>query len=170
MVKSYKIYFWRYSTFFCDELYNLYFFHVSVIFSGYRPHSEEIKVSYEGFHPDESNDIHIDYILRKKLSGHKLWDILFLVHYLDSSPPLKVFAVQSCSTASSSGNTRFILMSTIYVSSASAPTNKGNRKKNRYFFSGPALELSDHKKNPEYFLELQKTLFFLLLKPLFPPS
>ena len=55
--------------------------YVSVIFSGYRPHSEEIKVSYESFHPDESNDMHIDYILRKKISGHELWDIPIPIQY-----------------------------------------------------------------------------------------
>ena len=52
---------------------------VCIIIIGYRPHSKEKKVSYASLHPDEYIDIHIDYILREKnLSGHKLWDILYI--------------------------------------------------------------------------------------------
>ena len=51
--------------FFWDTLYNSCYFHVFVIYSGYRALSKETKVSYESLHPDESNDMHIDCILEK---------------------------------------------------------------------------------------------------------
>ena len=66
---------------FWDTLYNLYYFHVFVIFSGYRPLSEEIKVSYESLHQDESIDMHIDYIVKKyewtQVFGHTVHIYIF---------------------------------------------------------------------------------------------
>ena len=63
---------------------------VCIMIIGYRPHSKEKKVSYASLHPDEYIDIHIDYILREKnLSGHKLWDILYI--FLLLFPMIRIY-------------------------------------------------------------------------------